>query len=401
MPWRWFVRVSAALQMASLLVVLGTFFLTPPIKEVLKSHSPLVAWLPSYWFTGLLHLLRGDLTPELAAAGRLALRNLTLAAAIAAAAFSFSWMRGMRIIVETADVASGSGHTIAGRMGAALLKLVCRRPLDRAILLFIARTAVRSRQHRLLLAAHLGIGFAVAVTFLKSLFLVSKRDQSAIALLATGILFVVCAIRALRAAVVLPHVLPANWILRLTAVHKPASYFQVVRRSLILFAALPAWSLCTVAYLIYLPVRDALEASLLLAVASVGVADWSLDQFRKFPFACSWLPASGQSLATVRALAYGLGFLLSASAVAAIELWALRDGRRFAVLIVLLAAVAAALWRRNREFAASAAYFVQFEDRPPAEIFALDLHPDGQWSSEQAWADAVSSGAPCRASGVR
>jgi len=35
---------------------------------------------------------------------------------------------------------------------------------------------------------------------------------------------------------------------------------------------------------------------------------------------------------------------------------------------------------------------VQFDDLPRAEVFALDLRPDGEWSGEQAWVDAIDPG---------
>ena len=44
-----------------------------------------------------------------------------------------------------------------------------RRPIDRAIVLFTARTIARSRQHRLYLAAYGGIGLAVAFAYARDL----------------------------------------------------------------------------------------------------------------------------------------------------------------------------------------------------------------------------------------
>src|SRR5260370_17421102 len=60
----------------------------------------------------------------------------------------------MRRIVEAPDIEAGSGHAFAAILGNTLAKILATRPLDRAILLFIARTIGRSRHHRLLLAAY-------------------------------------------------------------------------------------------------------------------------------------------------------------------------------------------------------------------------------------------------------
>ena len=120
------------------------------------------------------------------------------------------------------------------------------------------------------------------------------------------------------------------------------------------------------------------------------VVEYSLYQFRKFSI-CLLLavPASGQSLNTVRAFGYGLVLLICASALGSIELWAIRSVARFVVLCAWLAVWVFWLRRRGREFAASPGNSVQFDDVPRAEIFALDLRPDGEWSSEQAWVDAI------------
>ena len=126
----------------------------------------------------------------------------------------------------------------------------------------------------------------------------------------------------------------------------------------------------------------------MLAVLGILLIDLSLYQFRKIPFTCSYLPGKGASR-KVRLAAYALAFLFFSNAGVAIEFWAMHRLARFIVLFAIL--TFAALWARRRraEFAASPHNRIQFEDLPPADVFALDLRRDGAWSSEEAYVDAI------------
>jgi hypothetical protein len=377
--WHTFLRVSGVLQLASLFTVLGFFFLTPPFAATLADNNDLIAFLPSYWFTGLLQTLKGNRDPIITGLAAMAVRNLALIAGLAGCVFALSWLRNMRSIVESPDITSSGGQALVARCGNLLVKCILRRPLDRAILLFIARTAVRSRQHRLLLAAYGGIGFALAVSFSRGLFGVTpaiRWNQPNVPLLVVGMLLLVCAVIATRAIFTLPHSLPANWIFRITAVQNPVRYFEAVRKSLIFVAAFPAWFVCAGAYMAIWPGKFSVAASLILMFIGLILVDYSLYRFRKLPFACSWLPASGQSVNTVRAIAYAFVFLAFAAALGNLELAAIGKDGRFLAPRAPLAAWAAWLRWRGWRFAYSAASAVQFDDAPESEIFSLDLRPD-------------------------
>jgi hypothetical protein len=70
--------------------------------------------------------------------------------------------------------------------------------------------------------------------------------------------------------------------------------------------------------------------------------------------------------------AYGIGFLCFADVGTLVEFWA------FDRLAKFLGLVAAVVWahRRRSKFAAADYTPLQFEDLPPAEIFALDFRRD-------------------------
>ena len=390
LSWRAFLRISGLLQLGTLFVVLSLFFMTPPFTPSTARNSDLVGILPSFWFTGLLHVLKGDRNPIFGPLAGLALRNLLVVTVVSAIVFALSFYRNMRRIVEAPDIEAGSGHAFAAILGNTLAKTLATRPLDRAILLFTARTIARSRQHRLLLAAYSGIGFAMALAFSKSLLDGTSRqrwNEPNVPLLIAGALVLVCAIAGTRAIFVLPYALPANWIFRITAVHSPAAYFGAVRKTLIALAAVPTWIISIVAYFVIWPGRSALEHSIVLILSGFVLVDRSLYQFRKIPFACSWLPAPAQS--KMQAAVYGGMFILFASMLAGIERWTMLRLARFIILVAILGSLTVWARRRRAEFAASPGNSVQFDDLPPTEILVIDLRLDGEWLGDQAYVDAI------------
>jgi pimeloyl-ACP methyl ester carboxylesterase len=392
--WSTFLRVSGILQLGGLLTVSALFFLTPPFALTMTGRPELAAYFPSFWFTGLLHALKGGHDPLLMKLAATGMRNLAAVVTFAGCVFALAWIRIPRRIVESPDIASRSGRTIAARCGNLLVTGLLRRPLERAVVLFTARTAARSRQHRLILAAYGGIGFALALAFARGLVDSSygvRWNEPNSALLVVGMLLGLCAVSATRSVFALPHSLPANWIFRITAVQSPAAYFGAVRKSLTLLAVAPVCTVCAAAWLAIWPGRFSVEASLVLLLVALIFVDYRLYQFRKIPFACSWLPADGQSVKTVRAIAYGFVFLTLAYALAGIELWALRSVARFVVLCGGLALWLAWLRWRGQAFAASPGNALQFDDLPAPEIFALDLRTDDAWAGEQAWVEAPRS----------
>jgi len=78
---------------------------------------------------------------------------------------------------------------------------------------------------------------------------------------------------------------------------------------------------------------------------------------------------------------YGVAFLFFADVGVQIEFWAMRKPARFLVLSAIFLATAVLANRHTAEFAAAPDNRIQFEDLPPAEVFALDLRHDGTWSN--------------------
>lgn len=378
LSYRLFLRVSGLLQIGALFAVLSLYFLTPPLATRYRLAAPenqhLLAWLPSFWFLGLFQQLRGHSDPVFAPLAARAVRNLSVVLAAAAGTYALMYFRHLRRIVEQPDIAPADRTRPAARFTRFAASRIFSSPLDRAILLFTARTLARSRQHRFLLAAYAGVGLAIAFAYAKSLaYGLSSAPLTHVTLpgLTIGFVLLTFAVIGARAVFALPISLRANWIFRLTAIHPPHAYFVAIRRSLLALAAAPVCLALAVAYLAIWPKGAALEHIAVLLLLSFLLADLSLYQFRKIPFACSYLP--GKANLKIKFGVYAGAFLVILSAGTAIEFVALQKVGRF--LFVLAVLLVTAFWaaRRRAEFAAPPENSLQFEEVPPADVLILDL----------------------------
>ena len=366
LPYRLFLRASSFLQLAAFFGVLAAFFLKPP-------GTP--AWLPSSWFFGFEQDWSGSSHNALASR---AFWALLIASVAAAGSFAFSYTRGIRQMVEQPDILPETRRRRSNWLAYALL----RHPIDRAIVMFTARTVARSRQHRLFLAAYGGIGLAVAFAYAHDLlygtddpFARSQAmhwNQTNAPMLMAGFVLLCFAIAGTRAVFSLPVALRANWAFQLTAVQSPALYLYAIRKALVAVAVLPLWLICGTAYFLAWPSISAAQHMAILTIVAFLTVHRSLVNFRKIPFACSYLP--GKSNLHVKVGVYALGFVAISSFAVQIEYEAMRSTIGFPVYGAIWATAAVWAWRRWKEFAEAPYNWSQFEDTPDADVESLDLH---------------------------
>src|SRR5262249_21942357 len=94
---------------------------------------------------------------------------LGVSATLAALTYALSYYRNMRRIVEEPDIVPAERSHAPARWLRWGVNRCWRNPLDRAVLLFIARTLTRSRQHRNLMAAFGGLALAISLAMAKGL----------------------------------------------------------------------------------------------------------------------------------------------------------------------------------------------------------------------------------------
>jgi len=349
-----FLWISSLLQLASLFLILTIYFLALPF--------------PSNWFLGLFQLLNGTSSPAFSELASRALWSLAVAAPLAIFTYRLAWRRSFSRILEQSDTTS----TDRFRFTAWLVTKCLSAPLDRAIVLFTARTIARSRQHRLLLAAYAGIGLAIALVYARDLINAKFRwYELNVPLLAGPLVLLFFAVIGTRAVFSLPIALPANWIFRIAAARGPSHYLSAVRKSLFAISAVPFWLTATIVYLAIWPIGPALEHIALLAVIALLLVELSLHRFQKLPFACSYLP--GRANLHVKLGVYGIAFLFLADRGVAIEFWAMHKAGRFMILLAILALATLLARIRNNRFSASPLSAIHFEDLPSTDLLILNV----------------------------
>jgi hypothetical protein len=300
-----------------------------------------------------------------------AVTALAMAGAGATAAFVLAYFRTLRKIVDEPDITPVSrGGVRLPRLGDSLQTAVAR---------FSARTLLRSRQHRLILAGYWGLGFAVALAYGKGLLYGHSRHPWYLPnapLLTASIVTMCFAVVGLRPVFSLPLALRANWIFRVTAVRGAPAYAEATRRSLLLLSAAPVWTASAALFVSIWPLRAAAGHLALLGLLGVMLTDLRLYGFRKIPFTCSYLP--GKANVHVISGAYAIVLMATAEIGAHIELRALESMRGYLTLLAALGAAALWAWRRTAALAALPEASLEFEETPRPEIFALELHRDGK-----------------------
>jgi hypothetical protein len=379
LPRRQFLRVSAFLQMAAFSLFVTVYFLQPslttPQAITAAQNQRALACLPSYWFLGLFQMLNGSMDPALAQLAWRAWIGLAVAGSGAASAFLLSYFRTLRKIVEEPDIVSGSGGVNwAPRFGSLP---------QTAIVLFSVRTLLRSRQHRLILAFYLGIGFAIVILLAKDpaaqqQALTAPRGilggQVNVPLLISSVVMLCAAVVGTRIVFSMPLDLRANWIFRVAAVRGGLECLAASRRSLLVLAVTPVWAASAVLFLSIWPWRPVAGHLVVLGLLGMILADLGLHGFQKIPFTCSYLP--GKTYVHLVVLP-GLGLMTLILKGTAFERRALENPATYVRMLVILVIAAICVRWRTVALAKSEDTEVQFEDVLAPAIFVLGLCRDG------------------------
>jgi hypothetical protein len=377
LPRRWYLRVSPVLQVAALVLFLGVICFQPSLNTATALAAPqnqrTLAWLPSYWFMGLLSQLSGTFTAEgravMAPLARRAIASLAIAMFVAFGAFLLSYLRTLRKIVEEPDVVPVSrGGIWLPRFGSAP---------QTALAQFVIRTLVRSRQHRVILAFYLGGGFAIVAVYLEgarqSMHLTGADivHRVNIPMLVSSVLMLCASWLGTRTVFSLPLDLRANWLFRVTPPPGAAVCLSAVRHALLALSVLPIWAASAALLLWFWPWTQAAEHLLLLGLLGSVLADISLYGFGKIPFTCSYLPGKSKIH-----LLFWFGIIplvIVIHKAAGLEQLAMAGPLGYSVMAALLGAAAFAARRVTNISANRSGPETQFEETASDELIVLGL----------------------------
>jgi len=281
-------------------------------------------------------------------------------------------LRTLRKIVEEPEITPGS------RSLGWLPRFGDR--IQTAIGQFSVRTLARSRQHRMILAFYLGIGFAVTIFLLKAPAMKPQLPDATASdpwreantpLLAASIVMMVLGVVGTRVVFAMPLDLRANWIFRITGVRPGPKILAASRRSLLLLSVAPVWLASAAPCLRLWPWRQAAGHLVVLGLLGMLLADICLRGFRNIPFTCSYLPGKSQ-VHMVFLGAIGLMWLVMLSV--RFERQALQEPRSTATMLALLGLLVVCVrWGASKLEDEE----LQFEEAPDPAVLELGLHRDG------------------------
>jgi hypothetical protein len=377
LPHALYMRWSSLIQTAAFFAVLTLYFLTPPLAHphalALPANRLWYALVPSYWFFGLFQVLTGPANAALVALARRALAGVGVTATVAAGTYALAYARQMRRTVEQSGIAPSRRAIAPWR---AIARTLARRAPERGILVFIARTLARSRQHRLLLAIYTGMGLAYVFSQMAYVLYHSKatdfgalegRAQTALGIPLILLFFLIVG---LRVSFSIPIEVRANWLFRLTETNGRGAYLNAARKTLLLFAVAPVVSITAPIYMAVWPWPRAVGHAAFLAAFGLLTVELALTGFAKVPFTCSYLPGKA-NLKIMFGVYWGLLIMVS-ELVTDVEQAGLRNPANYALLmgVTLLAWLAAAY--RGREARARIAA-LSFEEQPEPAVLTLGL----------------------------
>jgi len=379
LPRRWSLQVSSVLQIAAFSLLLGVVCLQPSLDTAAALQAPgnqwALAWLPPYWFTGLLSELSGAFPAEshvvMAPLARRAVSRLACALFVAIGAFLLSYLRTMGKIVEEPDIAWGShGGIWLPRFGSLP---------QTALGQFAIRTLLRSQRHRTILAFYLGGGFAIVAVYLEAvreemtdLTWIDLVQRFTFPMLVASILMSCASWLGIRTVFSLPLDLRANWVFRVTPPPDGAARLSAVRRVLVAASVFPVLAASAALLLWFWPWTTVVEHLLVLALLGSLLVDVSLRGFRKIPFTCSYLPGKSKVH-----MVFWFGIfpvVLAVHKLAQLELRAMASPLRYWVMAGSLAAAALVARIVTNSTANHGGPGIQFEESASDKLIGLGLN---------------------------
>ncbi len=378
LPRRWYLRISSVLQIAAFILFLGVFCFQPSLTTATALGAPenqrTLAWLPSYWFMGLLSELSGAFSAQghavMAPLAQRAVASLAIAMFVAGGAFLLSYFRTLRKVVEEPDIVPGShGGIWLPRFG---------NSPQTALAQFVIRTLLRSRQHRVILAFYLGGGFALVAVYLGGarqamhLTWFDLVHRVNVPMLVSSVLMLCASWLGIRTVFSLPLDLRANWLFRVTPAPGSAGRLSAVRRALLALSVLPVLATSAALLLWFWPWTPVAEHLLVLGLLGSLLADISLKGFRKIPFTCSYLPGKSKVH-----MVFWFGIIPLVVAIhnaAELELRLMSSPLNYWAMAVALGAAAFAARRASNTSANRSGREIQFEESASDELVGLGLN---------------------------
>lgn len=368
---RWSDRLSFLTQMLFVLALLQLAFFMPHLAGALPSdlQGTWLLLLPSVWFLGLNDVVGGVPAPGAARLAALAAAATVVSVLGSFLLFVLTHSRLTRRALETPPPAGRMRWRTSLARG--VTSVLCRRPVSRATYELVLRTLARSRSHRLLLAAYIGIAGAVIASGIVPLLVrggVAAATIPNLEMLAGPLLFSFATLIGIRVAVAIPTEPRARWAVRLAEPRDRVAAIDGVRAAMLLVGVGPSVALAIVNGIIWGRVEILLLHVFVSAVMGILLTSMLLHGLTKIPFTSTYYPGSSR-LGTLWPL-YLSGFVTYSFAPANLQLALFERFSTTGLLVFAFGTLSASLaltLRRNQKLRAAGG--LTFDEEDPEAIF--------------------------------
>jgi hypothetical protein len=284
---RLFERVSGVLQSAlvplMLVFIVLSFSIEPKVTATLL-HPHFAAWLPPVWFLGLYQHMLGDRDPEMQVLAAKAVEALTVSILLSFLSYAVSYHRHRTVLIEGPSVSPTKR-----RRDLHLLDWLFPDPCQQAVIQFMLKTLAGSNQHRMILTAYAGSGFAVLLTAMVGLgTFIGDAKLHVTMFVYSHVVMLAFLLAGLRHVFSIPIELRANWIFRIAEAGSRREWLEAIDRLVLIVAVGVLLVPLPFEYKIVGP-RAIAEIALFGTAAAVSY-EVVFRSWEKLPFTCSQLP---------------------------------------------------------------------------------------------------------------
>lgn len=261
----------------------------PAAGALIAGESRLFYLVPPAWFLGIEQLLLGKGTPYFHRLAQIATATGVASFAVAVASYLFLYRRLERVVFRpVASRSSRRSAPFAESWGG-------RRPVAAAIGPFIRATLTRSPLHQAVFVIIAACGAGVVLNSLVNDWhaapVATGDDPLRTTVVWAAFVLVFALNVALRAALVLPLELRANWIFRMTEDEdtRGAELGTVVRALILLGVVLPLTMLFPLEWAVL--GSRAIQCTSIAGLSGLLLVELHMTEWRRIPFTCSYEPS--------------------------------------------------------------------------------------------------------------
>jgi len=335
-----FSVIFQALSFTAFAAAVPYVFDMPKWYKLLDAKPHWLLFFPPAWFWGLYERLLGTQDPYLLQLAHRSILGLEVTLILSLATYLVTYRRHTGGALEQSSKATRDGMPQILRTGSRLLVGLVKTSHERAVLAFAIQTLSRSRRHRLIIGVCAGISLVLALhsaaPIVISHFRLSEswslwQRESILALpLITGTL----AVSALCYVFQIPAELRANWVFRMAEGLAGSEMLESVEHLLLLFGLAPALLLALPFEAFALGWAVAFAHCAFSAALILLFIEFQLQEWRKIPFTCSYVPGRRNLWHSVWSYLFLFGGLIPA--ITYIESSLLNAALLWAITVVLI-----------------------------------------------------------------